>query len=212
MAIVLAMVGAGCNDDGRTLRPAKPSQNQTISTTVAPTDPVIGEEGAFGSLPVFVPGTDVGVDDTTVSAFTVTAPWRDAGAIDARYTCDGANVSPALSWTAAPVGTVEIAITLTDDDAPGFVHWVIGGIDPSNIALGEATVPEGAYQATNGDGEIGYSGPCPPTGSEHGYRVTVHYLGQQIELGDGADGHDLLLAVDSASIAFAEVTGTYSRP
>ena len=52
-----------------------------------------------------------------VAPQTVTAPWRDGGPIDARYTCKGANVSPALSWTAAPEGTQEIAITLIDQDA-----------------------------------------------------------------------------------------------
>jgi len=30
---VLAMIGAGCRHDGRTLRPARPDQNVSISTT-----------------------------------------------------------------------------------------------------------------------------------------------------------------------------------
>jgi len=41
--------------------------------------------------------------------------------------------------------------------------------------------------------------------------LTVHYLGDQIELGDGAQGTDLLAAIDAATIADAQVTGTFNR-
>ncbi len=131
--------------------------------------------------------------------------------MDARYTCEGLNVAPALSWTAAPLGTAEIAITLEDLDSPTFVHWIIAGISPDTVSLAERTVPIGAYEATNGLGDIGYTGPCPPAGEEHLYLITVHYLGVPTGLLDGVPGDELFASIVTAEAATAEVTGTFSR-
>lgn len=202
------MVVGGCRNDGRTLRPASPDQTESISVPIpSSTDD-----------PTFVDPD--GIDDAVTSTITlppaapvllVTAPWRTGAAIDARYTCDGLNVSPALSWSAAPAGTVEIAITLSDLDAPGFAHWVIAGIPPQSIALDEATVPLDAYEATNGLDDIGYTGPCPPAGSTHRYAITVHYLDNATGLDNGTPATELIAAITSAQTASAEVTGTFSR-
>lgn len=214
---------AGCNDDGRVLRPSRPDQVGTVSTLATTTTGVGGADGdgvdglGVGDE-VDDAGSDEGFDGTLApvsgapAAITpqLTAPFADNGPIDPRYTCDGANLSPALSWTAAPTGTVEIALTMVDSDAPGFVHWALAGIDPLSTALGEGIVPEFAIQGLNSSGTPGYTGPCPPTGS-HRYEFTVHYLAQQTELGDGAAGADLLAAIDGATFALARLTGTYSR-
>ena len=227
-SLVAVSVLASCNDDGRTMRPARPDQDASVSTTAPPTDPPIpvGEEigadvddglddglGAFTT--VGVPSTVAGGGGvaTTVAAFptaaVLPAPWEDGGAIDPRYTCDGENVSPALTWTAPPEGTVEIAIAVTDDDAPEVVLWTLAALDPLSTALGEGRVPEFAIQGVNSDAVLGYSGPCPPEGEVHTYRFTVFFLGQQTELPDGSPGVDLLGAMRASAFDSASVTGTY---
>lgn len=211
--LVAVMIVAGCRDDGRTLRPAAPDQTSTISTTV----PDTGGEFVIPTLDDPVLDT-IAVDDSAYPTMdptaprTITAPWRDGAAIDARHTCEGLNVAPALSWTPAPAGTVEIAVTMSDLDAPGFVHWVLAGLDPVTIALAEDYVPIGAVEATNGVGDLGYTGPCPPSGSTHSYVITVHYLGEASGLDDGAAGADMVARIEELTIASAEVIGTYSRP
>jgi Raf kinase inhibitor-like YbhB/YbcL family protein len=207
---VLLMVAGGCRHDGRTLRPAKSDQFSSVSTTAPPStdDPAFIDPDSTDALSTVATFTTL---PPAGSALVATAPWRDGAEIDARYTCDGLNVAPALSWSAAPAGTVEIAITLTDLDAPGFVHWVIAGISPLSIALNEDTVPLDAYEATNGSGDIGYTGPCPPAGSPHHYVITVHYLGAPTGLDDGTPAAELINAIDSAETASAEVNGTFSR-
>ena len=209
-AFVLLMVAGGCRHDGRTLRPAKSNQFNSVSTTAAPTtaDPAFIDPDATDALSTVVTFTTLA---PTGAGLVVTAPWRDGAPIDARYTCDGLNVAPALSWSAAPVGTVEIAITLTDLDAPDFIHWVIAGISPQAIALDEETVPLDAYEATNGSGDIGYTGPCPPAGSPHRYVITVHYLGAPTGLDDGTPAAVLINAINSVQTASAEVNGAFSR-
>jgi Raf kinase inhibitor-like YbhB/YbcL family protein len=201
------IAAAGCNDDGRTLRPPNDRQNASISVTSAPDTAVDDPTFLDPDDPTFTLDT-IPPTDTELLA---TAPWREGQAIDPRYTCEGANVAPALSWSAAPAGTVEIAITLTDLDAPTFAHWAIAGLAPETIALAEDTVPIGAYEANNGNGDLGYTGPCPPAGTAHTYVITVHYLGAPTGLDDGAPGNDLMLAIRAAETAFAEVSGTFSR-
>jgi len=205
--LLLSLV-AGCRDDGRTLRPARPDQNQSISVpgTIGTDDPSFSDPDGSNSVP-----TSVVTLPPTVIGFTATAPWRDGAEIDQRYTCSGLNVAPALSWSPGPVGTAEIAVTLTDRDAPDFDHWAIAGLSATSIALNEDTVPLGAYEATNGNGDLGYTGPCPPAGTEHTYVITVHYLGSATGLGDGVPVAELLAAIGSEELASAEIIGTFSR-
>ena len=215
LLVVTSLVAAGCNDDGRTLRPARPDQTESVSTTVMPT---VAETGGLDlTLPPTIAPTvpptlaPTAAPTTAPAGFTVTAPWADEFAIDSRYTCDGPDVAPALTWEAAPDGTQEIAVAMTDLDLPGFVHWVMAGIDPMSTGLGEGEVPEFASVGVNSMGRTAYSGPCPPVGETHRYQVTVYLLAQRTELGDGSAGADLLAAVEGSAFMTAQVTGVYSR-
>ena len=64
------------------------------------------------------------------------------GNIPTQFTCEGANVSPDLSWSGAPEGTRTLALVLHDPDAPrsgGYTHWVV-----FNIPAGVNHLPEDA--------------------------------------------------------------------
>lgn len=208
-SFLLLMAAGGCKSDGRTLRPARADQNASVSTPAPPAtdDPTFIDPDAANSTTTTTAATLV----PPAQMLLATAPWRNGEAIDPRYTCDGLNVAPALSWSAAPAGTVEIAITLVDLDAPLFTHWVIAGLSPTSIALDEDTVPIGAYEARNGVGDVGYTGPCPPAGTTHDYVVAVHYLEVATGLDDGSAAEDLIAAIEAAETAIADVTGTFSR-
>jgi Raf kinase inhibitor-like YbhB/YbcL family protein len=203
------------------MRPALPSQNGSVSTTAAPTVPDTENDffdtaassqalpgGPIEPSTTAVPGTGPSTVAPLVSALTVTAPWRDGSPIDPRYTCKGDNVSPALSWTNAPSGTQEIAITMIDQEA-SFDHWTLAGIGPSVVSMAENTPPEGAVAALNENGGLGYEGPCPPVGSRHIYRITVHYLDRALLLTSGISADTMRTAIDDATIATAQVTGTF---
>jgi Raf kinase inhibitor-like YbhB/YbcL family protein len=204
---VSVLVAAGCNDDGRTLRPAGPGQNASVSTTSA----VPSEDDTLAPFPELETAPLITLAPLA-GALSVTAPWADGGTIDGRYTCNGANISPGLSWSIAPAGTAEIAITMSDSDAPNFVHWAMAGINPDVTTLAEGVVPPGAIRGVNTSGQLGYTGPCPPSGTTHTYYVTVHYLDQQLDLADGVAGSDLRLAIDTATAASTATRGTYSQP
>src|SRR5437763_16522844 len=52
--------------------------------------------------------------------------------------CNGQNVSPALTWSGEPAGTQSFALTMVDTDAQngrGRWHWSVFNIPPSPRAL-----------------------------------------------------------------------------
>lgn len=132
-------------------------------------------------------------------------------AIPRVHTCDGDDVSPALRWSAVD-GAEGYAVTMTDPDARGFVHWVLYGLPAAVTALQQGRVPEGARAGRNDFGRRGYGGPCPPPGrGPHRYVITV-YAHRATELpGAGADLSALLTALEDALIAKGELSATYER-
>lgn len=133
-----------CNDDGRTLRPSAPDQTASVYTTTTTStvpDDVVADPGQLD-------GIDPALESPAL-AFVLNLPWEDGGAIDSRYTCDGADIQPGASWLGAPAEAVEMAIVVTDTDADNFVHWVIAGLDPTDPFIGENSIPIGAIEGTN---------------------------------------------------------------
>ena len=138
--------------------------------------------------------------------------------IPAKYTCDGANVSPPLSWSGVPAAAKSLALISDDPDAPGqtWVHWVIYNIPSSRHELPEGikateTVLGGAVQGTNSFRKIGYGGPCPPGGASHRYFFKLYALDANLSLGPGATKQAVLDAMDGHILAQAELMGTYKR-
>src|SRR5712692_2401768 len=103
--------------------------------------------------------------------------FEPGASIPKKFTCDGADVSPALAWSDAPAGTQSFALIADDPDAPvgTWVHWVLYDLPgaardlPEGVAKQEQQLANGARQGRNDFGKIGYGGPCPPRGSAHRY-------------------------------------------
>ena len=57
--------------------------------------------------------------------------------IPKKYTCDGPDVSPPLSWSDVPAGAKSLALIADDPDAPmgTWVHWVAWNIPPNARGL-----------------------------------------------------------------------------
>ncbi|MGB3492873.1 MAG: YbhB/YbcL family Raf kinase inhibitor-like protein [Elainellaceae cyanobacterium] len=133
------------------------------------------------------------------------------------YTCDGQDLSPPLSWDAPPEGTQSLALIADDPDAPSgtFVHWIIFNLAADVRSLPEAvppdnTLPSGGIQGKNGFGNIGFGGPCPPSGT-HRYFFKLYALDTELDLGSGASKPDVVKAIDGHILGHAELMGTYSR-
>jgi Raf kinase inhibitor-like YbhB/YbcL family protein len=196
--VALVALSACDTDDGRQLRPPTSDQRAALTTTTTTLAPAA--QGLATTLSPAPPA----------QAFTMTAPWADGGAMDAQYTCDGKDVSPALSWTAPPQGTVELALLVTDDDAADFVHWAVAGIAPQAGGVAQGAKISGAVEGESSFGETGWGGPCPPAG-KHRYRFALYALSQQAEMGKGFAPAALQVYTRTSSLSVTEVTGTYER-
>ncbi len=140
------------------------------------------------------------------------------GDIPSRYTGEGEDVSPALSWSDPPAGTRSFAVICHDPDAPlvspngtyGFVHWVLYNIPADVSSLDEAT---NAYtQGQNNFGNIGYGGPMPPEGhGTHQYYFWVLALDTDETLPEGLSMWELLAKVESNVLGMNRLIGHYRR-
>ena len=143
--------------------------------------------------------------------------FAEGGLIPAKYTCDGANISPPLQWEAVPEGTQSIALICDDPDAPvgTFVHWVLFDLPADAGQLTEnipadATLANGAQQGTSDFGRIGYGGPCPPGGT-HRYFFKIYALDTQLGLADRVDKARLLSAMEGHILGQGQLIGKYKR-
>jgi Raf kinase inhibitor-like YbhB/YbcL family protein len=141
-------------------------------------------------------------------------PWADGATIPVEYTCDGADEVPLLTWTAPPDGTAELALSVVDVDAQGFVHWLVYGLPAEAGSVGGAEpLVDGAAEATNSFNDVGWGGPCPvPGAGPHRYELTLYVLDQQIEMPADTPTNDLLTAIEAATASSATFTGTFERP
>jgi Raf kinase inhibitor-like YbhB/YbcL family protein len=149
---------------------------------------------------------------------TVTSPaFASMQAIPQKYTCDGKDMSPPLSWTNVPKNAKSIVLINDDPDAPAgdWVHWVCYDIPPTIDSLPEAvpasdTLACGGKQGKTDFGKIGYGGPCPPGGT-HRYFFKVYALDIMLNLPSGKTKKEIVMAIKGHVVASGELVGTYSR-
>jgi Raf kinase inhibitor-like YbhB/YbcL family protein len=145
--------------------------------------------------------------------FALTSPaFAHGQPIPARHTCEGANVSPPLSWTVPPDGARSLALVVDDPDAPAgtWTHWLAWGIEPAVGALGEGERPRS--EGLNDFRKVGYGGPGPPRGhGPHRYSFRLHALNGKLELPRGAKKWEVEQALAGHVLAVAELVGTYER-
>ena len=147
--------------------------------------------------------------------------FEAGGPIPRRNSCDGADASPALTWTGVPAGTKSLALIVDDPDAPDpaapklvWVHWVLYDIPAGATALPEGatakTLPPGTREGLNDWKQPAYRGPCPPVG-EHRYFHKLYALDVVLpDLGRPTKAA-LEKAMEGHVLAKAERVGRYRR-
>ncbi len=153
---------------------------------------------------------------------TIVSPaFAHNGEIPRRYTCDGEDLSPSLSWSGAPGKTESLVLIVDDPDAPDpsapkrtWVHWVLYNIPPSADGLPEGVspraLPKGTLQGLNDWKRTGYGGPCPPVG-RHRYFHKLYALDVALPDLGRPDKAALEKAMKGHVIAEAQLVGTYRR-
>lgn len=136
--------------------------------------------------------------------------------IPSHYTCDGANISPALLWTDAPENTESFALVVDDPDSEKvWTHWLVFNIPSTinHIQENQGEYREEApftYGATDFNGAQKWGGPCPPNGIHH-YHFSLYALDTVLDLPAGATKEQLLSAMHGHILEKVTLIGIYQR-
>jgi Raf kinase inhibitor-like YbhB/YbcL family protein len=134
--------------------------------------------------------------------------------IPARYTGDGDDVSPPLTWSGVPHRTRSLVLICEDPDAPRgtWTHWIVYNLPAQTRELPQGgALPAGAMQGKNDFGTIGYGGPAPPAGPPHRYYFKLTALDTELNLPPGASRQAVLAAMEGHVLAEGWLMGTYGR-
>ena len=123
--------------------------------------------------------------------------FADGQDIPAKYTQEGTQTSPELSWINTPPGTVSFVLNVHDMEAArnktseDQMHWLVWNIPGTETSLPEgvpagATIKDGAYQLSAGGPS--FRGPgAPAAGPRHHYAFELFALDTKLDVQPGTD-------------------------
>ena len=139
--------------------------------------------------------------------------FNEAGTIPGRYTCDGQDVSPPLTWSGVPQEAKSLALIADDPDCPSgtWVHWILFNLPSSFNNLPEKAASGVGIQGKNDFRKLGYNGPCPPKGKPHRYYFKLYALDTMLNLPAGATKAEVEKAIQGHILAQGQLMGKYGR-
>jgi Raf kinase inhibitor-like YbhB/YbcL family protein len=131
------------------------------------------------------------------------------GDIQSQYTCDGAGISPPLTWSGLQ-DEIKSLVLVGEDWGAFDIPAGSRGLDAGH----STNRPAGGFHEARIDfGKLGYGGPCPPMG--HGiyhYHFRLLAISQPtLDLKPTATTADVLGTAQPYAIERAELVGTYQR-
>jgi len=146
--------------------------------------------------------------------------WQDGGEIPVKYAMAGMGVSPALSWTNVPMGTVEFALIMNDPEpvlrgsaTADILHWLVVKIPATATAIAEGAGNPGGQLPAGSRVVQAYRGPgAPAAGPAHHYTFTLYALNAPLELADNAGRAEVMAAMDGKVLARGIFNGRYKAP
>jgi Raf kinase inhibitor-like YbhB/YbcL family protein len=140
--------------------------------------------------------------------------FMNNGSIPQVFTCDGADISPQLSWQDPPPGTQSFVLIMEDPDAPKgtWHHWIVFNIPVHVQEFPEAVqqLPVSTKTGKNSWGLTNYGGPCPPD-QEHRYFFNLYAMDCILDLDNGVYYADLKQAMGGHVLDHAQLMGRYKR-
>jgi phosphatidylethanolamine-binding protein (PEBP) family uncharacterized protein len=155
--------------------------------------------------------------EATVADMILQSPSSESSsagpqALPARYTCDGENVSPALSWRGVPPGTAELALLVMNIqpvEGKLFFDWAVAGLDPELEEIEAGKLPKGAIVGRNSSGKTGYE--ICPAGEGETYMFALFALPEKLTPSHGFDPLTFRKAVLDSSGNVGLLAMSYAR-
>jgi Raf kinase inhibitor-like YbhB/YbcL family protein len=177
--------------------------------------------GAGLGLVFAILGSTVAGGESIMPFSLASSAFGPQGEIPSRYTCEGDDISPPLSWSGAPEGAKSFALVVDDPDAPDpraprmtWVHWVLYDLPATIGELPAGVTPEalptGTKEGQNDWKRTGYGGPCPPIG-RHRYFLKLYALDTVLPDLRTPTKAQLEQAMEGHVLGRAELIGTYQK-
>ncbi|MDB4998080.1 MAG: hypothetical protein JWM74_5512 [Myxococcaceae bacterium] len=152
----------------------------------------------------------------SVASITVTSSSIPSnGAVPVEHTCDGKDLTPALTWSSPPPGTQALVIVVDDPDAGDgtFTHFVAFDLPPELLSVKEGWTPSGVGgKAGRNDFEsVDYRGPCPPHGEQHMFSFRVYALDKPTNLHEGASRSEVSARMTSHVLGAGALRGSFGH-
>jgi phosphatidylethanolamine-binding protein (PEBP) family uncharacterized protein len=202
--VVLALAGCGSSStpsavttQSTSASVSKESSTDTPSTATSSTTSASAREK--------VPNLDLSVN--------IPGLVQSAGGavLPKRYTCDGAGLSPPISWGKVPAHTVEIDLFLTSiEHATEYTEWAVAGLSPHLHGISAGHLPSGAILGRNRDNKLSYM-LCPRKGIITHYEVLYFPLPRKLPARPGFNAEALALEAVHTAPQEGQVFFTYKR-
>jgi phosphatidylethanolamine-binding protein (PEBP) family uncharacterized protein len=134
------------------------------------------------------------------------------GPIPSQFTCDGAGISPPLSWQNVPANAAALILFVIDDETPGSnggIRWVVGDIDPKSMGVGAGETPRGGIVGANAQGHASYGAICPAPGATTRVEFDMYALSKRIPLTTGFEPSVAVYAYSRQKLLLGKVAATY---
>ena len=149
---------------------------------------------------------------TQIGDITITSSaFKNGRSIPIKYTCDGDEISPPLSFNNVPNDTISLVLIVDDPDSQGgtWNHWIVFNI-PADITEFKEDMGPRYYIGRNSWGDTAYGAPCPPIGEEHRYYFRLYALDSELNLLDGTSRKEIDDAMGRHIIGQTSLMGKYS--
>jgi phosphatidylethanolamine-binding protein (PEBP) family uncharacterized protein len=195
LALALALAVAGCGSSGSG-SDTTASKSPASSTSTAPAAPPTSQGAARPNV------ATIGFE---------TSGRNPDGTMAKKYTCRGADISPAFSWTAVPPNAKELVVVVrTVQRGQITTNWSVAGLSPSRIQLRPGHVPPGAVVGLNSYGEAGYK-LCPPSGKPALVAMGIYAVPYKLNLHNGFAQGALSNVVGAPNVAWGSAAAYYPR-
>lgn len=153
------------------------------------------------------------------ATIAVTSPaFVDGGALPARFTDDGAGVSPPLAWRGVPAEAAAVVIVVEDADSPTpapLVHAIVHGFAGADGSFAEGAVSSEPPSVATGRNSFLQPAwlPCdPPRGhGPHRYVFQIFALAVAPDFGEHPGRGEVAAALADHAVAKGVLVGTYER-
>jgi len=170
---------------------------------------------------VAVSSTQLHAEGGTMTLTLRSDAFNNGEEIPSRYTCEGEDIAPALTWDGVPADARSLVLIVDDPDAPDprapkmtWVHWVLYNIPPDSTGLAEGAgngeLPAGTEEGLNDWRHTAYGGPCPPIG-RHRYFFKLYALNQVLHFLHSPTKKEVETAMRGAIVEETVLLGTYQK-